>query len=115
MEIRVITPQEITSFRAERGWTQAKLAERLRVGTRAVQEWEGGRRSVPLMLGLVLHHIRMIEELEHQVRMMRDGSITLRQGNTDITPASLKQAEGVIADYERLIGNHVWGEDVPAK
>jgi transcriptional regulator with XRE-family HTH domain len=41
---------EIRMFRQKLGLSQAKLAEILGLSTRAVEEWEAGRRTAPAML-----------------------------------------------------------------
>lgn len=55
MPLTVPTPDELRAFRqAVGGWSQAKLAEELGASTRAIEEWEAGRRAPPPFLRLAL-------------------------------------------------------------
>lgn len=52
------TMTELKLFRSTFGLSQAALAERLGASTRAVEEWEAGRRQPPAMLRLALAAIK---------------------------------------------------------
>lgn len=58
MDIPHITPAEIRSFRTARDLTQAQLAQRIGGSTRAVEDWEAGRRQAPPMVRLAFAAIR---------------------------------------------------------
>lgn len=53
-----IRGDEIRAFRQDLDLTQAELAERLGGSTRAIEDWEAGRRQAPAMLRLALAAIR---------------------------------------------------------
>ncbi|MFN3668118.1 MAG: helix-turn-helix domain-containing protein [Brevundimonas sp.] len=53
-----IRGDEIRTFRQDLDLTQAELAERLGGSTRAIEDWEAGRRQAPAMLRLALAAIR---------------------------------------------------------
>lgn len=44
---------EIKKAREARGWTQAELAERLRVGLKTINNWESNRVSPKNRLGMI--------------------------------------------------------------
>jgi DNA-binding transcriptional regulator YiaG len=50
--------EEIRIYRHAMKLTQAGLAEKLGASTRAVEEWEAGRRVAPAMLRLALAAIK---------------------------------------------------------
>lgn len=52
-----LTPPDratIRAFRKAQKWSQAELGAALGASTRAIEEWEGGRRVPPAYLGLAL-------------------------------------------------------------
>lgn len=57
MSITAISGAEIRAFRSSVGLSQAGLARELGCSTRAVEEWEAGRREAPAMLRLALSAI----------------------------------------------------------
>lgn len=70
---------EIKAFRRAAELSQAALAEKLGVSTRAVEEWEGSRRQAPPMLRLALGAIKERVEpwsfiLPPEGRIMRPGN-----------------------------------------
>lgn len=52
MSLQPPAATEIKLFRLKVGMTQAQMAECLGASTRAVEEWEAGRRAAPAMLRL---------------------------------------------------------------
>jgi DNA-binding transcriptional regulator YiaG len=58
MSLSAPGPTEIRVLRQSLGLSQAKLAERIGSSTRAVEEWEAGRRAAPAMLRLALAAIK---------------------------------------------------------
>lgn len=42
-----MTPKQLQTLRAQRGWTQVELAERLGVGANTVAHWEQGVHAIP--------------------------------------------------------------------
>lgn len=61
MSLTPPSPDLIRTFRAAVGLSQVRLAEQLGVSTRAVEEWEAGRRSAPAYLALAF------SALDHQL------------------------------------------------
>lgn len=44
-----MAPEQLRAVRAEKGWTQRQLADRLGVSIVTVRAWERGRRRMPRM------------------------------------------------------------------
>jgi transcriptional regulator with XRE-family HTH domain len=42
-----MTPEELTAWRTERGWTMPLLGRMLGVSTSTVSRWESGSRTIP--------------------------------------------------------------------
>lgn len=57
MSPRQLMPEQIKAFRKFMGWPQRRLARELGCAARTIEEWEGGRRGPPAMLGLALLHL----------------------------------------------------------
>lgn len=78
MSLTPPSPAELREFRRKTGLSQARLAELLGASTRAVEEWEGGRRLPPPMLRLALGAINQNVEpwsfiVPAEGRIMRKG------------------------------------------
>jgi DNA-binding XRE family transcriptional regulator len=56
----LVTPDDLSTFRAEFGWTQAAFAEQLGVSRRTVQSWEHGVREPPFLLILAMIGLRSL-------------------------------------------------------
>lgn len=65
MSLTPPSPDLIRTFRAAVGLSQVRLAEQLGVSSRAVEEWEAGRRRPSPYLGLAL------SALDHQLTPWR--------------------------------------------
>ncbi|WP_433934388.1 helix-turn-helix domain-containing protein [Brevundimonas diminuta] len=98
-----VTPEQIRSFRSERGWSQAEFGLRVGVKKRTVEDWEAGRRSPLPMLGLALNFIRQCESLQRQLALMEEGTMRVRIGNEDVTEQQIAQARNEIVTYESLL------------
>lgn len=76
MSLTPPSPTEIRVFRLQMALTQAALAEALGASTRAVEQWESGRRAPPAMMRLAMAALREpLEPWSHMVpprgRIMR--------------------------------------------
>ncbi|HCQ54418.1 MAG TPA: hypothetical protein DIV82_11300 [Brevundimonas diminuta] len=106
-----VTPEQIRSFRSERGWSQAEFGLRVSVKKRTVEDWEAGRRSPPPMLGLVLKFIRQCESLQRQLALMEEGTMRVRIGADDVTDQQIAEVRSRIDEYERLLAKPIVQED----
>ena len=52
-----MTPYEFRATRRSIGLTQTELAERMGVTVRAVVHWEGGTRSIPKAMSILLGYV----------------------------------------------------------
>jgi|GEM_PF-1849796 len=100
-----VTPDEIRAFRTERGWKVAEFAALVGAKKRTVEDWEGGRRTPPLMLGIVLLYFRQRESLQRQVDLMKAGAFSMREGAEDVTDQAIARAEEQLAEFDRLLAS----------
>ncbi len=53
-----MTGHDLTTFRKSLDWTQAQLAEKLRVAPNTVSRWEIGERPIPWFMPILLDWVR---------------------------------------------------------
>jgi len=61
-------PDELTSWRKERGLTQIELANMLGVTNVCVSRWESGVRSIPAFLHLALKCLKVKRKGEKKIK-----------------------------------------------
>ncbi|NTW16619.1 MAG: helix-turn-helix transcriptional regulator [Syntrophaceae bacterium] len=57
--VRIMTRKELKKWRAEHGYSQAKLARALSVAVMTVSRWETGLRAIPSFLHLALRCLEL--------------------------------------------------------
>jgi len=57
-----MTPQDIKSFRKDKGYTQGQMAQLLGVSLRTVQYWESGKVAPPSMLYFATEYLNTLDD-----------------------------------------------------
>lgn len=95
--------QEILVLRAEKGWTQQQLAEKLKTSQRTIAAWETGD-SIPRKTMMVKIAQVFGLPLNHFFDSGVNGTIDERTENDSKTIESA-QKKGVIEDIENIVSN----------
>jgi transcriptional regulator with XRE-family HTH domain len=76
---------ELRAVRMQLGLTQQRMADKLGVSTRAIEEYESGRNAVPLSVRLALHIISMKVALErHDPKLTSEDTGRLAERLADL-------------------------------
>lgn len=103
-----MSSEQIKTFREEHGLTQAELASAIGGSTRAVEDWEAGRRQAPTMLRHALAAIsRGLDPWRPTV------PLTAKASAEDVALAVRQRLSSIAADEEEEIANE-YGDHLPA-